>query len=113
MLFRIWFLYACKLATAGLALAAAGFIANGSWPLATTIGLGLLIPIYFAGAILGILLALNPNLLKCPICEDHATFQLHNKQPAVNCKTCGLVFCKSVPFSFKLIREPNYEKSVL
>ena len=111
MLFRIWFLYVCKLGLIGFALILVGSIANAIPHAAIIrgIGLGLIVPISVFGAALGGMLAINPRLFRCPSCGERSQFLVHQRKPSVECTKCGLISCKRFEFSFQLEHEERYE----
>ena len=114
MLFRIWFLYVCKLGLAGFALLVVGFIAPGISPFPETlrnVGLGIVIPICLTGFILGLTLLFKPDVLACPICAGKSTFLVLQRKPSVECDRCGLVSCRSVGFSLMLDVERDEDTS--
>ena len=114
MLFRIWFLYVCKVGLIGFALLLLSFAAPDFLPFAATarlVGFAILIPVCLAGAVLGIMLLLNPRLFCCPVCDDNATFFIRQRKPSLQCEKCGVVSCKSVELSFKLETEPMLDEN--
>ena len=114
MLFRIWFLYVCKVGLIGFALLFLSFAAPDFLPFAATarlVGFAMLIPVCVAGAVLGIMLLLNPRLFRCPVCDDNATFFIRQRKPSLQCEKCGVVSCKSVELSFKLETEPMLDEN--
>ena len=114
MLFRIWFLYVCKVGLIGFTLLFLSFAAPDFLPFAATarlVGFAILIPVCLAGAVLGIMLLLNPRLFRCPVCDDNATFFIRQRKPSLQCEKCGVVSCKSVELSFKLETEPMLDEN--
>ena len=125
MLFRLWFLYATKLALLGSILIAAGMFVSIPDPINMWIcyaGIGICVPLCFAGVLLGLTLALQNFEMSCPICshrgritpygdtaERGAAFRsgLPQGQIAVDCKNCGYVHAKNMWLSFKLLINEN------
>jgi hypothetical protein len=44
--------------------------------------------------------------MACPLCRRQGDFVVYGKSPGVECAHCGLVYCKSPLFSFRLSVEP-------
>ena len=108
MFFRIWFLYLSKIGLLGFVLAGVGLFADGRWGIASLlqmIGMWLVIPLGIAGALIALEMLIRPRLA-CPICGDSGEFVTYDKQPAVDCSQCGLVYCKNALLSCRLCVEP-------
>jgi hypothetical protein len=106
MFFRIWFLYLSKAGVAGFVLAAAGFAMNGSpGRILQTVGLSIVIPLGIAGALTAFLI-LFKRTLACPLCGRQGRFETRGNMPAINCRHCGLVLCKSPLTSFAILVKP-------
>lgn len=106
MLFRIWFLYLCKLALLGLLLTAVSFILNGQvGSVLQTVGLAIAVPLGIAGAMVcGYMLV--KRRIACPLCAKQSVFVMFGNHPSIECEQCGTVYCKNIWFSFQLCTEP-------
>ena len=114
MLFRIYFLYVCKIGLIGIFLTVLGFMLNTRRVefagMVQLIGMVITLPICVAGGVIALLLLVKPKLFTCPLCFQPAEFTTirsralfrSKKKPAVHCEECGLVYCKNLAFSFDL-----------
>jgi hypothetical protein len=108
MLFRIWFLYLCKLFALGIVLALAGLAIGrreGFGFFVQTVGCILVVSLGIAGAFIGVFMLFKKRMA-CPLCCRQGEFVLYGKRPGVECAHCGLVYCKSPLLSFRLSVEP-------
>lgn len=106
MLFRIWFLYLCKLALLGLLLTAASFFLDGAVGSALqTTGLAIVVPLGIAGALGGGYMLVKKQTA-CPLCAEQGVLLMYGNHPSIECEQCGMVYCQNIWFSFKLHTEP-------
>ena len=110
MMFRIWFLYVCKLV---LALVAAqlllNFVPPQPWVLTAAIALTWILGTCAAiGALLAVPVLFLRCRLRCPLCGEPGELVVRTRlQPGVLCSRCGLVYAQNYLTSFKLGIDPD------
>jgi hypothetical protein len=110
MFFRIWVLYVNKVGLLALGVYLALFPFHGhSWvDRCALVALAIVVTICCTGAILAVPIFIWPGKIRCPLCNrvgepmHYRSRRFSHVKAAVNCSHCGIVYAKSVPFSFQL-----------